>query len=280
MTGAPIALITGASSGIGLACVSALVADGWYVVATARNPAGAPELQQLIAQSAAAEARMLDVTDPAAVTACVDAVLADHGAIDLLVNNAGVGHRGTLEQVSDEQLAATFDVNFWGVVRLTRAVIPGMRQRRSGRVVTITSTNGIVGMPFSDAYNAAKFAVEGLMEGLAPVVRHFGITLSVVEPGPVRTSFLRNAHGPVDDVAADDPYAPLLSRYNAMMAGLLSTGESAEQVADLLARIATEPDPHFRYQSSDIASSIAQQKFTDPTGDAVIDATSALLDAK
>ena len=273
-------MITGASSGIGLACAAALVADGWYVVATARNPAGAPELQELIAQSTAAETRVLDVTDPAAVTACVDAVLSDHGAIDLLVNNAGVGHRGTLEQVSDEQMAATFDVNFWGVVRMTRAVLPGMRQRDSGRVLTITSTNGIVGMPFSDAYNAAKFAVEGLMEGLCPVVRHCGITVAVVEPGPVRTSFLRNAHGPVDEVAADDPYAPLLTRYNAMMSGLLSTGESVEQVADLVARIARDPEPHFRYQSSDTASSIAKQKFTDPTGDAVITATSALLDAK
>lgn len=273
-------MITGASSGIGLACASALVADGWNVIATARNPSGASELQELIAQSAAVEDRVLDVTDPAEVDACVEGVLADHGAIDLLVNNAGVGHRGTLEQVSDEELAATFDVNFWGVARMTRAVIPGMRQRGSGRVLTITSTNGIVGMPFSDAYNAAKFAVEGLMEGLAPVLGHCGIKVVVVEPGPVRTSFLRNAHGPAHEVSPDDPYAPLLTRFNAMMAGLGSTGESAEGIADLVARIAVDPAPHFRYQSSGIASSVASQKFCDPTGDAVIETTSALLDAR
>ena len=115
-------------------------------------------------------------------------------------------------------------LNFFGVARVTRAVVPGMRSRGSGRIVTVTSMNGVIAMPFSDAYNAAKFAVEGLMEGLAPVLATFGVYVSVLEPGPVRTAFLRNAGGRTGGVDAGDPYADLLSRYNATMAGLLGGG--------------------------------------------------------
>lgn len=268
--------MTGASSGIGLASVAALAADGWHVIATARRPRTADALDEL-ATDVGAEVRPLDVTSPSAVRACVHSILVDHGAVDLLVNNAGVGHRGTLEQLSDDELAASFAVNFWGVVATTRAVLPGMRERRHGRILTVTSTNGVIGMPFSDAYNAAKFAVEGLMEGLASVVRHFGIFVSVLEPGPVRTAFLRNARGPTADVDEDDPYAALINRFNATMAGLLSTGEAPEDVADLVARISREPQPHFRYQSSETATAMAARKLVDPTGDSVVQATSALL---
>jgi NAD(P)-dependent dehydrogenase (short-subunit alcohol dehydrogenase family) len=272
-----IALVTGATSGIGLASAAILAADGWEVVATARDPDRAGALEELAATHDGLDVRQLDVTVPESVTACVEGVLADHGAIDLLLNNAGVGHRGTLEQLSDEALAASLDVNFWGVARMTRAVLPGMRERRCGRIVTITSTNGIVGMPFSDAYNAAKFAVEGLMEGLAAVMRHFGVAVVVVEPGPVRTAFLRNAHGQTGDVRADDPYAAELGRLNATMAGMLDAGEAPEVIGGLVAKIAREPTPHFRYQSSDTASMVAAGKWVDPTGDTLIDFTSALL---
>lgn len=238
------ALVTGATSGIGLASAAALAADGWHVVATARDLRRADALDELVGDTTGVEVRQLDVTSAGSVAGCVRSVLSDRGAIDLLVNNAGVGHRGTLEQLSDDELAACFAVNFWGVVGATRAVLPGMRERRRGRILTVTSTNGIVGMPFGDAYNAAKFAVEGLMEGLASVLRHFGVAVSVLEPGPVRTAFLRNACGSTGDVAPSDPYAPLLSRLNRTMAGLLSTGEAPDDVAALVARIAREPRPH------------------------------------
>jgi NAD(P)-dependent dehydrogenase (short-subunit alcohol dehydrogenase family) len=231
----------------------------------------------LAAERPSVQIRELDVTRTASVSGCVDAVLAERGAIDLLVNNAGAGHRGTLEQLGDDEFEKCFAVNFYGVARVTRAIIPGMRARSSGRIVTVTSMNGVVAMPFSDAYNAAKFAVEGLMEGLAPVLRNFGIDVSVIEPGPVRTSFLRNAGGRIAEVAAADPYAELLNRYNGTMAGLLNSGESADDVAVVIAGIARDPKPHLRYQSSPNATAIASRKVIDPTGDSIVAATSAFL---
>jgi NAD(P)-dependent dehydrogenase (short-subunit alcohol dehydrogenase family) len=181
-----VALVTGASSGIGLATVGSLAADGWRVIATVRDPGRADALRSAVAGRDDIEIRRMDVTVPDAVSECVTGVLDDHGAVDLLVNNAGAGHRGTLEQLDDDELRGALELNFLGVARVTRAVIPGMRTRRSGRIVTVTSSNGVIGMPFSDAYNASKFAVEGLMEGLAPVLATFGVFVSVLEPGPDR----------------------------------------------------------------------------------------------
>ena len=271
------ALVTGASSGIGLATVAALAADGWHAIATARVPERADDLRALASDNAAVEVSQLDVTVADSVRACIAAVVADRGTIDLLVNNAGAGHRGTLEQLDDEELRRVLELNFLGVARVTRAVIPAMRARRAGRIITVTSTNGIIGMPFSDAYNASKFAVEGLMEGLAPVLATFGVHVSVLEPGPVRTAFLRNAGGRVTDVDPADPYVEPLTRYNATMAGLLGAGESAADVGALIAAIAREAAPHFRYQSSPAATGLAARKLVDPTGDSVVAATSAFL---
>lgn len=272
-----IALVTGASSGIGLATVVALAADGWRVVATARRPDRAPALNDLIASESRIQARPLDVTVPESVRDGVQAVLDELGGIDLLVNNAGAGHRGTLEQLSDDELRGSWELNFLGVARVTRAAIPGMRARGSGRIVTVTSSNGVIGMPFSDAYNASKFAVEGLMEGLAPVLATFGVFVSVLEPGPVRTAFLRNAGGRTGTVDPSDPYADLLSRYNATMAGLLGRGETPEGVGEVIAAIARDPHPHLRYQSSPAATALAGRKLIDPTGDSVLAGTSAFL---
>jgi len=128
------------------------------------------------------------------------------GGIDLLVNNAGAGHRGTLEQLTMDELSHAMALNFFGVARVTKAVLPAMRAARTGRVITVTSLNGVVALPFSDAYNAAKFAVEGLMESLAAVMREFGVYISVLEPGPVRTAFFANVGGHVDNISDDDPY--------------------------------------------------------------------------
>ncbi len=272
------AIVTGASSGIGLAAVAALADDGWRVVATARHPDIAEDLQTLAKSDDRIELATLDVTVPSSVTAAVDGVLDRHGSIELLVNNAGAGHRGTLEQLSDDDLRGVLELNFLGVARCTRAVLPGMRTHRRGRIITVTSLNGVVAMPFSDAYNASKFAVEGLMEGLAPVLRTFDVYVSVLEPGPVQTAFLQNAGGHTAKADADDPYGPLLNAYNATMTALTTgDGESAAHVGQVIAEIARIPEPSLRYQSAEFPRSIAAQKLVDTTGDTIIAATSALL---
>lgn len=271
------AVVTGAGSGIGLATTRALAAAGWKVIATARRPGSAAALQDLAEELPAIELRALDVTSDQSVRSCIGSILADLGRIELLVNNAGAGYRGTLEQFTVEELFATMDVNFFGVVRVTKAVLPAMRAARSGRIITVTSLNGVVALPFSDAYNAAKFAVEGLMEGLATVMREFDVHVSVLEPGPVRTAFFDNIGGHGDGVGSDDPYADLINRFNARMASLGSHGQSAESVADVICQIAADPSPVLRYQSSEQSRTIAAQKLADPTGRSVLDATGALL---
>jgi NAD(P)-dependent dehydrogenase (short-subunit alcohol dehydrogenase family) len=272
-----IAVITGASGGIGVATTRELAAAGWTVVATARRPEASGELRELAEQFPEVSVRALDVTSDESVDSCIGSVLADLGSIDLLVNNAGAGHRGTLEQLTIEELSQSMDLNFFGVARVTKAVLPAMRKARGGRVITVTSLNGIVALPFSDAYNAAKFAVEGLMESLAAVMREFGVSISVLEPGPVRTAFFANLSGHADAVEDDDPYAVLINRLNSRMAALGSGGQSPESVAGVIREIAADPSPALRYQSSEESRAFAARKLVDATGRSVLDATATLI---
>ncbi|ATB29713.1 SDR family oxidoreductase [Melittangium boletus] len=274
-----VAIVTGTSSGIGLATALALAKAGQVVIATVRDERGeASVLEQAALAGVRLDVRRLDVTQDASVAAMVSGVLADHGRIDVLVNNAGLGHRGTLEQLTLAEMASSMDVNFWGVARMTQAVLPGMRAARRGRIVTVTSMNGLIAMPFSDAYNAAKFAVEGLMEGLAPVMAAFGVHVSVVEPGPVHTSFFSNMTGKVGASGQEDPYAAMMGRYNdALAAAMKGGGEKPEGVAAVILEAVTSDAPRFRYQSSPVASAMAARKINDVTGQSIVQATRALI---
>src|SRR5436190_1948312 len=176
-------LITGTSSGIGLSSAVSLAHAGYPVVATLRNPDRAGELQARAKEAGVElDVRRLDVTDDASVEECVRAVVADYGQLHAVVNNAGSGHLGTLEQDSLEEYRRVFEVNFFGVLRVSKAALPHLRAS-GGRLVTVTSVGGVIGQPFNEAYCAAKFAVEGLMESLAPVAQRHGVHVSLVEPG-------------------------------------------------------------------------------------------------
>jgi short-subunit dehydrogenase len=160
--------------------------------------------------------------------------------VDHLKQNIAAG------QLTMDELSKAMELNFFGVARVTKAVLPAMRAARAGRVITVTSLSGVVALPLNDAYNAAKFAVEGLMESLATVMREFGVYISVLEPGPVRTAFFANVGGHVEHISDDDPYAELINRFNARMAALGSGGQSAESVADVICEIAADPSPALR----------------------------------
>src|SRR6478752_5290075 len=217
-----IALVTGTSSGMGLHTAVGLAGRGITVVATLRDPSRADALH---AAAAAAGVRLdiqaLDVTDHDAAARCVDEVLHTYGRLDILINNAGRGAVASLEQLSIGELREQLEVNYLGVAAMTKLALAPMRQAGSGRIVTVTSVGGAVGQPFADAYCAAKFAVEGLMQSLAPVVAQFGIGVSVVEPGAVASDFVANVSGvltphgepSVPDTGADDPYAAMLRSY-------------------------------------------------------------------
>lgn len=153
------------------------------------------------------EVRALDVTDPASVAAALAGIAADQGRLDAVVNNAGAGHVGTIEQGTVADVRAVMEVNFFGVVEVTRAAMPLLRAS-GGKLLTVTSVGGVIGQPFNEAYCAAKFAVEGFMESLAPVAATVGVTVSVIEPGAVASEFVANVGLDPQAEAAAGPYAP------------------------------------------------------------------------
>ncbi|GAB2707381.1 SDR family oxidoreductase [Kitasatospora kifunensis] len=271
MTAERTVLITGTSSGIGLATAVAAAQAGWRAVATMRNTAKADAL--LKAAEAAGvrelvEVRALDVTDPASVEACLAGIVAEHGRLDAVVNNAGAGHVGTIEQETVEEVRAVMEVNFFGVVEVTRAAMPLLRAS-GGRLLTVTSVGGVVGQPFNEAYCAAKFAVEGFMESLAPVAATVGVKVSVVEPGAVASEFVANVGLDPQAVAAAGPYALALTTYLARTRNAFAAAQTPEQAAASIIEVLTAEQPAFRVQTSEAARGFTAVKLADQDGAAV-----------
>jgi NAD(P)-dependent dehydrogenase (short-subunit alcohol dehydrogenase family) len=274
-----VALVTGTSSGIGLRAAIGLAKVGLTVVATMRDVGRADALREAAGEAGVeVDVRRLEVTDATSARDCVDGVLADHGSIDVLVNNAGRGAVATLEQLTDEELQEQLDVNYLAVARLTRLVLPGMRESARGRIVTVTSVGGAIGQPFADAYCASKFAVEGLMQSLAPVVAPLGVGVSIVEPGAVSSEFVGNVDG-VDVEAPDpeDPYAGLLAAYLARTAGAFASAQTPEEAAAVVVEAATTAEPKFRWQTSEGAASFTALSLADLDGSRVLGYTSTWL---
>jgi len=183
----PVWLITGCSSGFGRELAKQVLKWGHCVAITARS---VEKVQDLIAgHEGRAMALKLDVTDAAQISAAVKAVESNFGAIDVLVNNAGYGLLAAVEESEEGVVRAMFETNFFGLARMIHAVLPGMRQRRKGHIVNISSVGGLVGHTGVGYYNATKFAVEGLSEALAKEVEPLGIKVLIVEPGPFRTDW-------------------------------------------------------------------------------------------
>jgi|WetSurMetagenome_2_1015567.scaffolds.fasta_scaffold20716_1 NAD(P)-dependent dehydrogenase (short-subunit alcohol dehydrogenase family) len=183
----PVWFITGCSSGFGRALATLALKRGWRAVVTARDPSRVDEL--VARHEGRGLALALDVTDPAQIAAAVRAAEGRFGSIDVLVNNAGYGYQSTVEEGDDMAVRALFEANVFGLVALIRAVLPGMRARRRGHIVNLSSIAGFVGFPGSGYYSATKHAVEGLSDALAKEVGPLGIHVTCVEPGPFRTDF-------------------------------------------------------------------------------------------
>lgn len=267
----PTAIVTGTSSGIGLHTAIGLAREGFSVVATVRDASRADDL---LAAAAAAgvdvDARALDVTDADGARELIETV----GDVDVLVNNAGRGAVGTLEQLSDADLQEQLETNYLSVARLTRLVLPGMRARARGRVVTVTSVGGAVGQPFADAYCAAKFAVEGLMQSLAPVMAPFGVDVSIVEPAAVSSSFTGSVHR-----SDAGPYAAQLQAYLDRTTAAFASAQAAEDAARTVVEAATTAQPRFRWQTSEAATRFAGLSLADLDGSRVLAATSTWIRA-
>jgi NAD(P)-dependent dehydrogenase (short-subunit alcohol dehydrogenase family) len=180
--------ITGASSGIGRLLAEEVLKAGGKVVVTARKLDKIADLERQYPK--AAKALMLDVTDPGQIDSAVTQAFAQFEQIDVLVNNAGYGVAGAVEEASEAEFLPMFETNFFGLVRVTRAFLPHLRKQRSGHILNLSSISGLIGNQGSGYYNASKFAVEGLSEALAAELAPLGIKVTIIEPGPFRTDFL------------------------------------------------------------------------------------------
>jgi NAD(P)-dependent dehydrogenase (short-subunit alcohol dehydrogenase family) len=200
---APVWFITGCSTGFGRELAKVILGRGWRAVVTARDPKSVQDL--VSGKDDRALALKLDVTDAAQVSEAVKKAEAKFGQVDVLVNNAGYGYLSGAEEGEDEEVRAMFEANFFGLAAMTRAVLPGMRKRRHGHIINISSIGGFVGFPGVSYYNATKFAVEGFSEGLAKEVEPLGIKVTIVEPGPFRTDWagrsLKQTRHPIEDYA-------------------------------------------------------------------------------
>jgi NAD(P)-dependent dehydrogenase (short-subunit alcohol dehydrogenase family) len=183
----PVWFVTGCSTGLGRALVTAVLDRGWRAVVTARDPEQVADI--VAGREDRALALPLDVTDPAQVTATVAKAEAAFGRIDVLVNNAGYGYLAAVEEGDDDEVRALFDTNVHGLVAVTKAVLPGMRARRAGHVVNVSSLGGLAAFGATGYYHATKFAVEGLSESLAAEVAPLGIGVTIVEPAAFRTNW-------------------------------------------------------------------------------------------
>ena len=275
----PVALITGTSSGIGLSSAIAAAKHGFTTIATMRDTGKDVALRAAAEDAGVSlDIRQLDVVDDNSITTCIEGVVADHGTLDVLVNNAGRGFVGTIEQVSMEEMRSIMEVNFFGVVATTKAALPHLRAS-AGRVVTVTSVGGVVGQPFNEAYCAAKFAVEGFMESLAPVAATVGVHVSVVEPGPVSTEFINNVGVDIAKLFADGgDYTPAMKSYIAhIMAEFANpdASQTGDEVAATVLSAMITGSAAFRHQTSPWAKTFTGYKLSDHDGSAVVGMTSA-----
>src|ERR1700744_5898131 len=193
-------LITGVSSGFGRALAEAALADGHLVAGTVRNDA---DRQKFEALGKNAHPVILDVTDTAAISPTVAGIEKGIGAIDVLVNNAGYGHEGILEESSIDELRRQFEVNVFGALAMIQAVLPFMRARRAGQILNITSMGGIMTLPGLSYYHGSKFALEGISESLGKEVKDLGIRVTAVEPGGFRTDWAGRSMGRPEGARAD-----------------------------------------------------------------------------
>ena len=254
-------LITGASTGIGRATAERFHREGWNVGATMRSPNNGRELSQL----ANVHVTRLDVTDQESITTAVAEVLERFGSIDVLVNNAGYGAYGPLEITSTETIRRQFDTNVIGLLDVTRAVIPIMRNQGDGVIVNISSMGGRMAFPFGSLYHGSKFAVEGISEALVYELMPLGIKVKVVEPGAVATDFAGRSFVLTVDPEGG-PYGSAIQSVLTNMATMLQDGiAGSEEPADVIFTAATDGTSQFRYISGNDAAAIlgARQSMDD-----------------
>lgn len=242
MTTQKTVLITGTSSGMGRAAAFLFQKNGWNVVATMRTPAKETELNKLPNVICPA----LDVNDKATIESALAEALKQFGQIDVVVNNAGYGLMGAFETLSAEQIRRQFDTNVFGMMEVTRAILPHFRRRNAGLVINVASMVGRVPLPLYSVYNSSKFAVEGFSEGLTYELEQFNVRVKLIEPGAVKTDFFGRSSDRINNIG-ETAYQTYSDEQFAVMDGIGASGSTSEDAAGVIFRAASDGSRRLRY---------------------------------
>jgi len=259
MQGDKVALVTGSSSGIGFETSLRLARAGFNTYASMRNLEKSKNITEIAKkEKLPLQVVQLDVNNDGSVKDAIVKILKADQRIDVLINNAGYGLFGSVEDTSIEEIKAQFETNFFGVVRVTQQVLPLMRRQNSGTIVNVSSVGGRIGLPALSAYHSTKFALEGLSESIAFELEPFGIRVVIIEPGVIRTNILNSSSSAKKALDPKSPYFSLSQKLNdnfkSMMVSELSS--PPEEVAKVILQAVTSENPQLRYSVGDDAANL------------------------
>jgi NAD(P)-dependent dehydrogenase (short-subunit alcohol dehydrogenase family) len=244
-----VAIVTGSSTGIGYEISLALARNGFHTYATMRNLSKAEGIKPVATkENLPLQVKQLDVTDDTSVKNAVEAISSETGGrIDLLVNNAGYGLNGAFEDLAMDEIKAQYETNFFGLIRVTQAVLPTMRRQKSGTIVNISSGAGRFGFPSGSAYVSTKFAVEGLSESMSYELEPFGIKVVLVEPGVIRTNFGNGLIVAKKSQDPNSPYFQMMKKIANSFEQLMKNSSPPDLVANVVLKAVKDENPNLRY---------------------------------
>lgn len=257
-----VAVVTGSSTGNGFETSLLLAKNKFYTYATMRNLDKSTRTKEIAKKdSLPLEVLQLDVTDDKSVADAIDMISNRHRRIDVLVNNAGYDMHGAVEDLSIDEIKTQFETNFFGAVRLMKAVLPLMRKQRSGIIVNVSSIGGRIGVPLNSAYTSSKFALEGFSESMKYELEGFGIRVILIEPGAVKTNFLENIKWAQEAMKLDSPYAELSKKISeGVRESFKQASSSPLQVAEAILNAIKSENPNTRYLVGDDAAAIIERR--------------------
>jgi NAD(P)-dependent dehydrogenase (short-subunit alcohol dehydrogenase family) len=261
-----VALVTGTSSGIGFETALILARTGIHTYATMRNLEKSKNIIEIAnTENLPLQVIQLDVNNDTSVKYAIDRIISEKKRIDVLVNNAGYGLFGSLEDISIEEIKMQFETNFFGVIRVTKQVLPIMRGQNGGIIINVSSVGGRIGLPVLSAYHSTKFALEGLSESISYEVEPFGIRVVIIEPGVIRTNIMNSS---ISTTKASDPKSPYIKLMQKVESRFRSNMENAssppEAVAKVILQAVTSENPELRYTVGNDAATLIQARTNMP----------------
>jgi NAD(P)-dependent dehydrogenase (short-subunit alcohol dehydrogenase family) len=252
------AIVTGSSTGIGFDTSLLLARNGFHTYATMRNLDKSKEIMDAARKEGLPlQVLQLDVTDDGSVKDAIDRIVNERKRIDVLVNNAGYALAGALEDLSMDEIKAQFETNLFGAIRTMKAVLPTMREQRGGgTIVNVSSVGGRIGFPFIPAYHGTKFALEGISESMRYETEPFGIKIVVIEPGGVKSNFIKNVKVGQKAAESSSSYAPMAQTIQKSWDHMIDKGTPPEEVAKVVLKAVTSDNPDLRYTVGDDARQI------------------------